>query len=346
MNRILIVLSIIAMLSIPVSAYDLTAPPVPSYAEKFMPADQSNLADGILEVLQDALHYIRPDLKEASHVCMRLVAIIILVSILPALPGTSQNTVNLAASIAIALILFGSTGSLVNLARTTIIEISNYGKLLLPVMTAAMAAQGAISTSAALYAGTAFFDALLTSLVGKVLTPMVYLYLLLSIASSAVGEQILRKISDTTKWVITWTLKTILYIYTGFITVSGVVSGTTDAATLKAAKLTISGMVPVVGGILSDASEAILVSIGAVKSAAGLYGLFAVLAILIGPFLKLGTHYILLKATGGICSIISNNAASNLIHDFTAAFGLLLAMIGAISLMLFISLVCFLRGVG
>lgn len=79
------------------------------------------------------------------------------------------------------------------------------------------------------------------------------------------------------KNVVSWSLKTILTVFTTYMTVTGVVSGTTDAAALKATKVTISSVVPVVGGILSDASEAVLVSAGLMKNAAGIYGILAVL---------------------------------------------------------------------
>lgn len=345
MKRILIFFVILTLLAIPVSAQDLTAPTVPQQAERFMPSDQSNFLQGLLEVLRDALLYFRPDLKEAAGICLSIVAVVMAASLLRTFPGASEKATNLACSIAIALLLLCSTNSLVNLAASTVTEISEYGKLLLPVMTAAMAGQGGISTSAALYTGTALFDALLTSIIEKVLTPMIYLFLILAIAGSSVGEEMLKKLRDTMKWVMTWVLKTILYIFTGFISITGVVSGTTDAAALKAAKLTISSVVPVVGGILSDASEAVLVGAGTVKNAAGIYGFFAIIAIWLGPFLQIGAHYLLLKATGAVCSIFASKENTELIRDFSGAMGLLLAMTGTVCLMLLISLVCFLRGV-
>ena len=101
-----------------------------------------------------------------------------------------------------------------------------------------------------------------------------------------------------------------------------------------------------VGGILSDASEAVLVSAGTVKNAAGIYGMLAVIAIWIGPFLKIGLHYLLLKLTGAVCAIFGSKEMSGLVGDFSSAMGMLLAMTGSVCLMLMISLVCFMRGVG
>ena len=137
-----------------------------------------------------------------------------------------------------------------------------------------------------------------------------------------------------------------LYVYTGYITITGVVSGTTDASLLKAAKLTISGAVPVVGGILSDASEAVLAGAAAVKNAAGIYGLLAVLSLWIGPFLRIGAHYLMVKAVGAVSGVFGVEGVSSVVDAFASAMGLLLAMTGAVCLMLIISTICFLRGAG
>ena len=124
------------------------------------------------------------------------------------------------------------------------------------------------------------------------------------------------------------------------------VSGAVDASALKATKLTISGIVPVIGNILSDASETILISSSIVKNTAGIYGIFAVIAVCIGPFLHIGVQYVLLKITGGICGIFGYKPFSRLIEDFSTGMGFVLAMTGTVCIMLLISLVCFLRGIG
>ena len=73
------------------------------------------------------------------------------------------------------------------------------------------------------------------------------------------------------------------------------IAGSADAVAIKAAKFAVSGMVPVVGGILSDAAETVLAGAAAVRSTAGVLGLLAILAITAAPFLKLGFQYLLLK---------------------------------------------------
>lgn len=334
------------VLALPASAAEITAPQVPQSGEDLMPDRAESFGEGLWEIVKDAVGALRPDLAEASGICLSIIAVVLLISILQNFPGAGAKTTDFVGAVGISAILLQSTNSLVNLGTQTISDLSAYGKLLLPVMTSAMAAQGGVTGSAALYAGTAIFDTVLCSLINGLLIPMIYIFLALAAANSALGEDVLKKLSDFVKWLTVWCLKIILYVFTGYIAITGVVSGTTDAATLKAAKLTISGVVPVVGGILADASEAVLVSAGVVKNTAGIYGIFAILAVFISPFLRIGVHYMLLKITGAVCGVFGSKRCTELIGDFSAAMGLLLAMTGSVCLLLLISTVCFLRGVG
>ena len=346
MNKLIRMIIVMSILALPASALDITAPPVPKSGRQWMPSETETFGEGLLEVIDDAIGYFHPELKEAISVCVGVIGAAMVVSLLKSIPGSRIKAVELAGTVAVAAMLLNASNSLIHLGADTVGQVSEYGKLLLPAMTAAMAAQGGITSASALYAGTAFFDSFLTSLMVKLLTPMVYVYLALSAAGSATGDDILKKLRDFMKWAYVWILKVILYVFTGYISITGVVSGTTDAAALKAAKLTISGVVPVVGSILSDASEAVLVSAGTVKNAIGIYGMLAILAVWIGPFLKIGAHYLMLKLTAGLCGIFSGKQMTDLIGDFSSAMGFVMAMTGAVSLMFMISTVCFLKGVG
>lgn len=344
MRKLLMTMVLVLFFAIPARALEMEAPLVPESGAQFMPSEPENLGQAILELLRDALLYFRPNLQEAASVCTSIMGTVMIISVIRSFPGASLRAVNLAGTVVICVVLLSSANAMVNLSADTVREVSEYGKLLLPVMTAALAAQGSVTASSALYAGTAFFGSLLSDLISKLLIPMIYLFLALAAAKSAVGEELLKKLAEQMKGIMTWLLKTVLYIYTGFITITGVISGTTDAAALKAAKLTISGAVPVVGGILSDASEAVLISAGTLKNSAGLYGMFAILAIWIGPFVQIGVHYLILKVTGAVCGVFGSKETMDLIADFAAAMGLLLAMTGTVCLTLLIGVVCFMKG--
>ncbi len=345
MRKALILVVLIVLLAQPVCAMEFTAPSAPETVQDIMPQSPQSFGEGLWYVLKQALGFVQPSIVQACATALSLIAVVLLCALVKTLTGEDNPIVELVGAVTIGILLLSPSNALIRLGTQTVDELSGYGKLLLPVMTGAMAAQGGVGTSAALYAGTAFFDAVLSTAISKLLTPMIYLYLCMAVANSAIGEQMLKRLRDFIKWLMTWGLKIVLYLFTGYMGITGVVSGSVDAAAVKATKLTISGMVPVVGGILSDASEAVLVGAGVMKSAAGVYGLLAVLAIAIGPFLRIGIQYLILKLSAAVCGVFGTKRCSELIADFSGAMGLLLAMTGAVCLMLLVSTVCFMRSV-
>lgn len=339
------ILCVILLLAIPVSAVDFTAPTVPAEAEPLMPDESESFGEGLRYVIRSALDVVQPSIMEASGVCVSLISASVLIGLLTEVSGSVKSTMNMAGVAAVGIMLFQPANSLIHLGTETVQQISQYGKLLLPVMTGALAAQGAVTKSGALYTATAIFDTFLSSAIATLLVPMVYIFLCAAIGYSLFDQPLLKNLRKFLKWLTTWGLKTVLYIFTGYISITGVVGGTTDAMMLKATKLTISGAVPVVGSILADASEAVLVSAGVMKSAAGIYGLLAVTALWIGPFLQIGIQYVMLNITSGICEMFGTKGMSALIKDFSTAMGLVLAMISAVCLIFMISTICFMKGV-
>lgn len=346
MRKCAILITLLLILALPVSALDFQAPEVTGDAASQMPEETGNFAKGLLQIGRKALLALQPELRTAAGTSLSIMALTLLTALAGAMPGRSEKVIGLVCAVALGTLLLKNATTLINLGTETVRQLSDYGKLLLPVMTAALAAQGGTGSAAALYAGTAVFDTVLSSLIGKLLVPLVYVYLALAIANAATGEAMLKKLRDFVKWLMTWSLKTVLYIFTGYMSITGVVSGVTDAATVKAVKLTISGAVPVVGGILADASEAVILSAGVMKSAVGVYGLLAVAAIWLTPFLKLAMQYLLLKLTAAVCAVFGVQRASDLVSDFSGAMGILLGMTGAVSLLLLISTVCMMKGMG
>ena len=345
MKKVLIGILIILSLAIPTAAMEITAPKVPGSGSDVMPHNTESFGEGLLELAQNAIVMFLPELKDAGRTCYAVVCVSMLVSVVSLLSVKLQGPVSIAGVLLITSMIWKDTNGMIVYASDTVYEICEYGKLLCPVLTTALAAQGGITTSAALYTGTTAFISLLCMLINRLIVPMVYLFLTFSIVHCTLDEETMKRIADTEKSLLSWLLKTVLVVFTTYLSITGVVSGTTDAAALKAAKVTFSSAVPVVGGILSDASESVLVGIGILKNAAGIYGILAVLAMLVGPFVKVGAQYMMLKVTAAICSILGNKKITVLVESFSTSMGMLLGMVASGGMLILISTVCFLRGV-
>lgn len=345
MRRILLFFLCLLMLVQPVFAAGLEAPEVPDAGAKLMPENRETFLEGLIELLQKVLPMVRPDLAEALKTCGGILCVVLLVAILQTACGSIKSVSEISGVVCISAMVLGSADSLIRLAVDTIQQLTEYEKLLLPVLTSAIAAQGGVSTATALYAGTALFNTVLGKIFCNYLLPLVYLYLALAIAGGTFEEPLLGKTKEAFRKAVFWAIKTLLTFFTGFLGITGVVSGTTDAAALKATKATISAVVPVVGKIMADASEAVLVGAALAKNAMGIYGIYAILAVFLGPFVRIGVHYLLFKLTALICFVFGSKRVTGLIDDISAVMSILLAATGAMCLLLLISCICFLKGV-
>ena len=309
-----------------------------------MPEETKSFGQSLKYILKELLPILWPELQAAMGVLAGLIAACMLVGILRT--EACGRTADIVGAVAVAAMLLTRTGTMIQLGESTVLELSEYEKLLLPSMTAAMAAQGGGATGAALYAGTAAFNTILSRLLVKLLVPVQYLYLAAGTASAVLENEPLKNLKDAIRNLLLWCLRTLLSLFTAYLGITGVVSGTADAAALKAAKATFSTFIPVVGGILSDASEAVLVGAGVVRSAMGVYGILAILAVFLEPFCRIGIQYLVLKLTGSLCAMFGTKTQLSLIGDFGEVMRMLLGMTGAMCVLGLVSTVCFLKGVG
>lgn len=347
MKRLILMPVLVLLLIQPVGAMEFTAPPAPESVAQAVPREADSFGEGLWNVLRLAVDALAPSLSEAGACCVQLGAIALLCGVMETFtPDLSRKAVDLCGVAAASAALLAPTRSLLELGAYTITELSEYGKLLLPVMASSLAAQGGATASAGLYVGTAVVDSVLSGILSGILLPMLWVRLALGIGCAAVEAPLLAQLERLLGWACGWVLKAVLYVFTAYMAITGVVSGAADATAVRAAKLAISGAVPVVGGILSDASEAVLTSAGIMGSGAGIYGIVTVLALLCGPFIRLGVQYLLLKLIGALGTSVSGGGCAKVAESFAGTLGLMLAMVGTQTVLLLISTACFIKGVG
>lgn len=243
----------------------------------------------------------------------------------------------MAGALAITLLTAGSLEDLIGLGVEAIRELSTFSKLLLPTLAAATAASGAVSTAAFQQVTTVFLANLLIELIDGLLMPLVYLYIGALAAGACLPENRLGALAELLKKVITWLLTTALLLFTVYLSVVRIVAGAADGAAVRVAKATISGAVPVVGSIIAEASETVLVGAGMLKNTIGIFGMLAILAACAYPFLQLGVQYLLYKLSAFLASAVGSPGLCKLIEGLGGAFGLVLGMTGSCALLLLIS---------
>lgn len=253
--------------------------------------------------------------------------------------GDEIPVVSLAGAMAVTVTAVSDMSALLGLGCAAVERMTAFSTVLLPVVAGATAATGAIAGAAARQVAAAAFSSLLMNLVQRVLVPVVYGYVAASVAWAAVGNPGLRQMAGWLKWVASTMLVILMMVFVGYLSMSGVVSGSVDAMSMKVAKFAISGAIPVVGGILSDASETILASAGILRSTVGVFGMVTILGICLVPVLQLLVHYLLYKLVAALASSMGQSRVCGLVEQIGGAFGLIMGMTGACALLLLVSLV-------
>lgn len=260
--------------------------------------------------------------------------------------GGGLDPVRLAGAAAVCAIAVVDVNSLMALGRQALEQMKNFSALLLPTVTAACAAAGAPASAVARQGATLLFFNLLLNLAERFLLPLVYAYTAAVTAASALDNSGLQRLAGLIKWVCTALLTGLLSVFVFYLTFTGAVAGSADALAQKAAKTALSGMVPVVGSILSDAAETVVAGAGVLKGTVGVVGLLTVLAICLTPFLQLGCHYLAYKCAAALSATAAPGPASGLIDAIGSAFALMMGMVGGSGMILYIALVTSVKAVG
>lgn len=321
-----------------------------------VPKESKKLMDGIsvtdtgdfwgkaINIICSALIDYESDLEKAWKMGAKILLAVIICSVSVLLTDDRTKKICVLAGVfTICLLSAGDLENVISLGTDTVEELSVFSKMLIPALTAASTASGTPTTAAAVCAGSIFFLQLLVSAVRKLLIPFVYCFLALHVVGHAMQQSGVIQLGRTFGTVIKKGLRVLLFVFSGYLGLTRVISGSADALAVKALKMTVSSAVPVVGGMVADASESVLLSAKMLRDSAGIFGMLGVLAVVIVPFLKLGVYYLVLQLSSFLSEMIGLKEHTGMISAVSQTVGYLLAMVGCSGLMVLISCICFMK---
>ncbi len=311
-------------------------------AESYGVEPDGDLSGGRSGLAEQALGQAGELLRRSAQTGLKLLAVAVFCGLAEGVYAGKREgglqAVQMAGALAVTALSVSDMQTMIGLGRQTIEQMDGFAGLLLPVVAVLTAATGAATGAAVRQGATVLFSDLLIGAIDTLLVPIVYAYVAVCAAHAAVGNEGLKKLASVLKWVVTSLLTAVLLAFVGYLTASGAIAGSADAAAIKTAKMAISRAVPVVGGILADAAETVLVGAGVLRGTVGIVGMLGVLAICLIPFLQLAFHYLTYKLAAALIGTVSDKRLSDLLDSIGGAFGIVLGMTGACALMLLVSL--------
>lgn len=306
-------------------------------------ADSGTLSKGAARLWDKACQLLAAEFRGSLRVMVVLLGAVLLYGVAEGSFQAAEhplmaNFVPLSFVLVITLTAAGDVQTMMGAGTETMEQLDVLSTALLPSLAAAVAASGGIVSAGVRQVATVFFANLLMTLIHSVLLPLVYFYVAASAADAMLPGNPLKRIASGIKKVVTWALTGALVLFTGYLTISGAAATSADALTLQVTRTVISTAVPVVGGIISQASGSVLSGAGLLKNSIGIFGMLAVLATCLTPFLRLAVQYLLYKITAFLAGTAGNGTLVELIDALGSAFGLMLGMVGSCALLLLISI--------
>jgi len=304
-----------------------------------------DFGESVRTLVRRAWDAMRDHLAEPLRGGAKLFAIAVLCALTAVVLEDMPDGVRIAGTLAVVLLVLGDVDSLLGLGRRTVEEIAVFGRVLMPVLAAAGVASGAVTSSGVVYTAVLFVIDILLTLIAEVMTPLVWAYIALLTAGGATGNSGLLKLAKTLKTAVSGILKIVLSLFVGYLMVGGVISGTTDAMAVKTVKLTLSSVIPVAGGVIADAAEAVVAGAGIVRSAAGVFGVLSVLAMVIVPFLRLALQALVYRAAALLAGVVGTAGLDPVLEGLGDAFSLTLGLTGTSAALLLIGIFAAAAGV-
>lgn len=151
-----------------------------------------------------------------------------------------------------------------------------------------------------------------------VLIPVLRVFLAFSVAS-AVTSFDLKRLTDALYKVIKWALVLAVTVYTGVLSVQTIVANSAEMAGGKAAKMLVSGAIPIVGSAFSDAFSVIVSGAALVKNGVGAFGLLASLAIFLPLCIKAAAWLLICFCAGLAAEVLGLKPLASFLNGCAAA---------------------------
>lgn len=324
---------------------------VPASVQEDFSVKDISFDDGIMRLKKRLMNEFENIFRHGLRSTAAILAIAALCGIIMPLSSNGQggrlpDFVVTAGALAITAACTGSFNTIIGMGQTAVDEINVFSKALLPSLSAAAAACGTPMAATARYTATVFFADVLISAVEKLFFPLVYAYIIVATADAAIENSTLGKISDFIKWLVSCALKTALTVFVTYLSVSGILACAGDSIGAKTAKFAISGVVPVVGGVIADAAETVIAGATVMKNAIGVFGMLTVLSICLTPFLTLTVNYFLFKLSATVIAPMVEGRLTRLVERIGSSFGIVLGMSASCALLMFLSILSSMYVVG
>lgn len=296
----------------------------------------SNLFNSILNILG------RETKTAISNIGIIMIVIVIhsiLVTISESLGDKSVSQIAYFVEyIVIITLVLNNFSDIITMVKELITNIVGFSNCLIPLLITLMLTTGSITSAGVIKPVLLFLINFIGNFITDFILPLVIIGTTLAIVSKISNKVKIDKLAKFLKSAGVWILGIIMTLFVTVLSLEGSITETVDGVTAKTAKAAVSTVIPVVGKILGDATDAVIGCAGVLKNAVGFIGILVIIGICISPIIKLTLLSLTYYIASCICQPIADEKVIGLLDSIGDTFKILLGIIFCISVMLIVGL--------
>lgn len=239
--------------------------------------------------------------------------------------------------LALAVLVMGSFKIASGVAAETVKALNQVILALLPTMTTLLAGSGAPVSAGILQPTMVMTISGVAYIVSSYVVPALLLAAALDIVGAMSDTFRLNHVSGFIRQAAMMVLGIGLSIFLGVVAVSRAAGEVSDNMALRSAKFLGNSLVPVVGKMVSDATELVFSASLLLKNAVGIAGMVAIIAIVAVPLMKILSLAAIYRLAGVLTQPMGSNRMSDCLHGLASSIMTLWAAVLTVSLMAFLS---------
>ncbi|MDQ0220808.1 stage III sporulation protein AE [Peribacillus cavernae] len=209
---------------------------------------------------------------------------------------------------------------------------------LLPLLLALIAASGGVISAGFFHPILLFLMNTSGILVQFVVLPLLFLAAILSIVSTLTDQYKVTQLAQLLRNLGIGMLGAFMTVFLGVISVQGTTSAVADGVTLRTAKFITGNFIPVIGRMVTDATDTVINASVLLKNTVGMAGVAILLLITAFPAIKILTVAFIYKLAAGLLQPLGGGPVINCLDIISKSMLYIFAALAIVSLMFFLSI--------
>ncbi|SHK06986.1 stage III sporulation protein AE [Desulforamulus aeronauticus] len=297
----------------------------------------------VSDIFTGLFKYLFKEVVANSSLLGKLVVLAVICAVLQNVMSSFEKgtTGKLAYAVSYMVLMTLAVGSFtlaLNIGREAIDTMVLFMQALLPLLLTLLAAMGGVASTAIFHPIIFGSITVIGTVIKVIVFPLLFFSAVLNILSYFSEKFQVSRLADLMKTVAMTVLGLCSTIFLGVFAIKGVAGSVTDGVAIRTAKFATDAFIPVVGGMFSDALDAVIGSSLLIKNAVGIVGVIIIFILTILPMLKIFAVAFVYKLAGALIQPVGDKQMADCLTGLGKSLLSVFAAVATVGLLFFFAI--------